>query len=97
MKNISSGGVLFESDTPIDLGRTVQIVCRNRKESDQVVIPGRVVRVERFDAEGGERYEIGVLFDLVVEEQLEGVIDFLERFTAEPPLDEAPSDRPRTS
>jgi diguanylate cyclase (GGDEF)-like protein len=97
MKNISSGGVLFESATPIDLGRTVQILCRNRRESDQVLIPGRVVRIEKFESDEGERYEIGVLFDLVVEEQLEGVIDFLERFTAEPAEPPEPSDEPRAS
>ena len=36
--------------------------------------------------------EIGILFDLVVEEQLEGIIEFLERFTAAPP-----PDQPRSS
>ena len=84
MKNISSGGVLFESERPIEMGRTVQILCRNRRDTDSVMIPGRVVRIERFEGESGERYEIGVLFDLVVEEQLEGVIEFLERFSSEP-------------
>jgi diguanylate cyclase (GGDEF)-like protein len=82
MKNISSGGVLFESDRPMQLGRMVQIQCRNLQEGEEVLIPGRVVRIERFDTEGAERYEIGVLFDLVVEQQLEGVIGFLERFIA---------------
>jgi len=83
MKNISSGGVLFESERPIPLGRMVQIQCHNLKEDAEVLIPGRVVRLERFESEFGERYEIGVLFDLVVEEQLEGVIDFLEKFISE--------------
>jgi Tfp pilus assembly protein PilZ len=81
MKNISSGGVLYESERPVALGRTVHILCRNRRDADQVLIPGRVVRIETFETDAGERYEIGVLFDLVVEEQLEGVIEFLERFT----------------
>ncbi|MGH9870265.1 MAG: diguanylate cyclase [Candidatus Polarisedimenticolia bacterium] len=89
MKNISSGGVLFDSATPLELGHTVQVICASRKDGEKVLIPGKVVRVESFDAEGGTRYEIGVLFDLVVEEQLEGVVDFLERFIAgtdeEPP------------
>ncbi len=92
MKNISSGGVLFDSDTPVELGRTVHILCRNRREADQVLIPGRVVRIEKFDNDGGARYEVGVLFDLNIEEQLEGVIEFLERFTAGPDLME---DQPR--
>lgn len=98
MRNISSGGVLFESEIPVEIGRFVQIRCRNKREADQVLIPGRVVRIEKFESDAGERYEIGVLFDLVVEEQLEGVIDFLERFTAEPsgPSAEQP-DRPRAS
>jgi len=82
MRNISSGGVLYESDRPVALGRTVNILCRNRRDADQVLLPGRVVRIEKFETDAGERYEIGVLFDLVVEEQLEGVIEFLERFTA---------------
>ena len=84
LKNISAGGVLFESDRPIEIGRAVQIECRNRRESGSVVIPGHVVRIERFENGSGTRYEIGVLFDLVVEEQLEGVIEFLERFSAGP-------------
>lgn len=84
MRNISSGGVLFESDRPVELGRNVQILCRNRRDAEAVTIPGRVVRIEKFEGETGERYEIGVLFDLVVEEQLEGVIEFFERFSAEP-------------
>lgn len=83
MKNISSGGVLFESDRAIDLGRTVQIRCRNRRDAAQVVIPGRVVRIEKFESDAGPRYEIGVLFDLMVEEQVEGVVQFLERFISE--------------
>lgn len=91
MRNISSGGVLFESDQAIELGRTVQILVRNAREADQVLIPGQVVRIEKFEADDGARYEIGVLFDLVVEEQLEGVIDFLERFTAEPSDEARPS------
>ncbi len=82
MRNISSGGVLYESERPVEMGRTVHVLCRNRRAADQVLIPGRVVRIEKFETDAGERYEIGVLFDLVVEEQLEGVIEFLERFTA---------------
>ena len=92
LRNISSGGVLYESEKPVALGRLVHILCRNRRDADQVLIPGRVVRLERFESDAGERYEIGVLFDLVVEEQLEGVIEFLERFTAagEQPPEDAP-------
>ncbi|HZI94497.1 MAG TPA: diguanylate cyclase [Patescibacteria group bacterium] len=97
LKNISSGGVLFESPTPIDLGRTVHILCRNKRDADNVLIPGRVVRIEKFESDAGERYEIGVLFDLVVEEQLEGVIDFLERFSAEPSDPAGSSDPTRAS
>ncbi len=83
MRNISSGGILFESDTPIELGRSVQILCRSKPHADQVQIPGRVARIERFEEEGGDRYEIGILFDLVVEEQVEGIIELLERLSAE--------------
>ncbi len=57
-----------------------------------MLIPGHVVRIEKFETDAGARYEVGVLFDLVVEEQLEGVIEFLERFTSAPP-----SDQPRAS
>lgn len=94
MRNISCGGILFESDSPIDLGRMVHVLCRSRRESDQVLIPGRVVRLEQFDADGAPRYEIGVLFDLVVEEQMEGVVEFLERFVASEPGGEPAGDRP---
>jgi len=99
MKNISSGGVLFESDTPIELGRMVHILCRNRREADQVLIPGRVVRIERFESAASTRYEIGVLFDLVVEEQLEGVVEFLERFIShtDGPVEDDGDDPPQGS
>lgn len=83
MKNISSGGVLFESRHPVELGRTVEIQCRRPGDGSAVLIPGRVVRIENFETESGPRYEIGVLFDLVVEEQVEGVVRFLERFISE--------------
>ncbi|MFQ5700558.1 MAG: diguanylate cyclase [Acidobacteriota bacterium] len=95
MKNISSGGVLFESDRPIELGRMVQIAWSHERDSDQVVIPGRVVRIERFGDDKSQHYEIGVLFDLVVEEQIEGVIDFFERFIA--PQGPPPPDARRRS
>lgn len=89
LKNISSGGVLFESREPIQLGRTVEIRCRRPEDGSNVVIPGRVVRIEKFEAEGEQRYEIGVLFDLVVEEQVEGVVRFLERFISERAAEES--------
>jgi diguanylate cyclase (GGDEF)-like protein len=90
MRNISSGGVLFDSPAPIELGRTVHVICTSRTDGEKALIPGHVVRLERFDGDEGIRYEIGVLFDLVVEEQLQGVADFLERFIAgEPGEDEA--------
>jgi len=81
MRNISSGGILFESETPIELGRSVEVRCKNRRDGEKVAIPGKVVRIEAFESESGPRYEIGVLFDLVVEEQVDGVIDFLERLS----------------
>ncbi len=85
LKNISSGGILFESETPIELGRSVDIRCKNRRDGEKVTIPGKVVRIEAFESAAGPRYEIGVLFDLVVEEQVDGVIDFLERLSGGEP------------
>jgi len=89
LKNISSGGVLFESREPIPLGRTVEICCRRPEDGSKVVIPGHVVRIEKFEADGEPRYEIGVLFDLLVEEQVEGVVRFLERFISERAAEES--------
>ena len=48
------------------------------------------IRIEKFEDPSGDRYEIGVLFDLVVEEQLEGVIGFLERFISTDDSDAGP-------
>lgn len=91
MRNISSGGVLFESEQPVELGRMVEIHCKRPRDGSGVVIPGRVVRIEKFETDRGTRYEIGVLFDLVVEEQVEGVVRFLERFISERAAEESAS------
>ena len=96
MVNISSGGILFDSEVVIDLGRMVHVLCRSRADADQVLIPGRVVRIERFDSGEGTRYEIGVLFDLVVEEQMEGVVEFLERFVATQAAEASPEGEGRS-
>lgn len=96
MKNISSGGILFESHESIELGRSVEIRCKNRRDGERVAIPGKVVRIEAFESEMGPRYEIGVLFDLVVEEQIDGVIDFLERLSSGDSADAASDPTTRT-
>ncbi len=55
-KNIGMGGVLFENDSPLDIGTRVQI-SMPIAYGDPVLIVGNVVRVEAF---GPDSYDIGV-------------------------------------
>ncbi len=58
-KNISLAGVLFESETPMEIGTKVQLKIPLNNGSGPLQIIGTVVRVEIFDQ---NCYDIGVSF-----------------------------------
>ncbi len=58
-KNISVGGILFESESPFDIGAKIQIRIPLERPDEPLLIIGIVVRVELFDS---GRYDIGVSF-----------------------------------
>lgn len=55
-KDISLGGVLFEHDSPLDIGARIQISIPLRNEAPLLII-GTVVRMEALDS---GRYDVGV-------------------------------------
>ena len=78
LRNISPQGVLLESDRSFEVGHEVNVICNNLREIDQVILPARVMRVERLD--DTSRYEIGLAFDLAWEHQVLEILEFLDRF-----------------
>jgi diguanylate cyclase (GGDEF)-like protein len=76
-QNISAQGVLLRSSRAYPLGQPVSVICNNLRDVDQVVVQGRIVRVEELDGASADvSFEVGVAF----EHQLDEVLEFLERF-----------------
>jgi len=80
-RNISPQGVLFESPRAFRVGQTVSVICNDLRRIDQVILPGRVVRLEEMEDEGGaKRYEIGLAFEVNWEHQVMEILEFLQRY-----------------
>jgi len=80
-RNISPQGVLFESPRPFRVGQTVSVICNDLQRIDQVILPGRVVRLEEMeDAAGAKRYEVGLAFEVNWEHQVMEILEFLQRY-----------------
>ena len=76
-QNISAQGVLLLSSRAYPLGQPVSVICNNLRDVDQVVVQGRIVRVEELDGGSADpSFEVGIAF----EHQLDEVLEFLERF-----------------
>ncbi len=58
-KDISTGGILFESDHPVDIGTKVQLNLIFNNTDTPLLIIGKVVRVEATET---GRYDIGISF-----------------------------------
>ena len=58
-KNLSSGGILFESKYPIDIDTKVQLRIPTGTAAEPLVVVGDVVRIEKSNA---SKYDIGVSF-----------------------------------
>lgn len=54
--NLSEGGLLVRSDTPLPLGSIVQVELELREDGDALPCTGRVVRLEEHDQD----YEVGL-------------------------------------
>jgi diguanylate cyclase (GGDEF)-like protein len=58
-KNLSAGGILFESKHPIDIDAKVQFRIPTGIADEPLVVAGDVVRIEKFSS---SRYDIGMSF-----------------------------------
>ncbi|MFH1217351.1 MAG: diguanylate cyclase [Pseudomonadota bacterium] len=58
-KNLSLTGILFESQTPFDIGTKIQLQIPLDEFNETLLILGTVVRIEVF---GNNQYDIGVSF-----------------------------------
>jgi len=58
-KNLSAGGILFESKYPIDIDTKVQLRIPTGTAAEPLVIAGDVIRVEKYNA---SKYDIGISF-----------------------------------
>ncbi len=72
-KNISIGGILFESEKSYDLGDTLELTIPI-KETGPLYVTGTVVRIETY---GPTNYDIGIAFPEAHETAIETISDFI--------------------
>jgi diguanylate cyclase (GGDEF)-like protein len=77
-RNISHGGVLFESAMPLAIGVDVTLQCEDGRRGARLTLPARVVRVEEIEDRPG-RYEVGAAFLVEWEHQEAAILEFLRR------------------
>jgi len=77
-RNVSHGGLLFESDVPYAIGVTLQVVCEDGRRGARLTLPARVVRVEAIEERPGS-FEVGVAFLVEWEHQESEILEFLRR------------------
>lgn len=77
-RNISRGGLLFESDVPYATGVEILIICEDSQRGSRMTLPARVVRVEELEEPAG-RYEVGAAFLVEWEHQESEITEFLRR------------------
>jgi len=58
-KNLSAGGILFESNYPIDIDTKVQLRIPTGADAEPLVVAGDVVRIEKSNA---SKYDVGISF-----------------------------------
>jgi diguanylate cyclase (GGDEF)-like protein len=58
-KNLSTGGILFESKYPIDIDTQVQLRIPTGTADEPLVVTGDVVRIEKFSS---SQYDVGISF-----------------------------------
>lgn len=77
-RNVSHGGLLFESDVPYAIGVELQVVCEDGRRAAKLTLPARVVRVEAIEERPGS-FEVGVAFLVEWEHQESEILEFLRR------------------
>lgn len=77
-RNVSHGGLLFESEVPYAIGVDLRIVCEDERHGARLTLPARVVRVEAIEDRPG-RFEVGVAFLVEWEHQESAILEFLRR------------------
>jgi diguanylate cyclase (GGDEF)-like protein len=77
-RNVSHGGLLFESDVPYAIGVMLQVVCEDGRRGARLTLPARVVRVEAIEERPGS-FEVGVAFLVEWEHQESEILEFLRR------------------
>lgn len=78
VRNISRGGLLFQSDVPYAIGVEVVVACEDARRGARMTLPARVIRVEEMEDRPGH-YEIGVVFLVEWEHQESEIAEFLRR------------------
>lgn len=84
-RDVSASGVLVVAAAELKVGSSVEVTLAVPNEGTERVIKGTIVRVEpnAADAEGLWRHKVAVAFEENVE-QLEGVLEELERTSTVP-------------
>lgn len=84
-RDVSASGVLVVAAAELKVGSNVEVTLAVPNEGTERVIKGTIVRVEpnAADAEGLWRHKVAVAFEEKVE-QLEGVLEELERTSTVP-------------
>jgi diguanylate cyclase (GGDEF)-like protein len=77
-RNVSHGGVLFESAMPLAIGVELTLQCEDGRRGARLTLPARVVRVEEIEDRPG-RYEVGAAFLVEWEHQEAAILEFLRR------------------
>ena len=87
--NLSRSGLLFASPEPIEVGEDVEIRFMSGGGEDAPhrvqTVRGRVVRLEEVPSGEGDRFEVGVAFDLGAGSGEQDLLDFLESASPQPP------------
>ena len=62
-KNISKGGILFETSEMLEVGEEIKIIVKSLRDKKKIEIRGRVMRLEEvINSDGRKGYDVGVAF-----------------------------------
>jgi len=81
-RNISRGGLLFESSRPYELAQQVLLDLCEPDGTQAIRVRGRVVRLEEIETGGGPAgFEVGVAFHFDWEHEEQDFLSFFERWS----------------
>lgn len=92
VRNLSRNGLLFASPEPIEVGEDVEIRLESGGHDGALRVlrlRGRVVRLEEAPSGEGERFDVGVAFDLDAGAGERELLEFLEQAGPERPAEPA--------